>query len=606
MGKPSISAALSGNGRVSLTDALRRKAGDVLGPLRPNPAGLRRSAPPMVRSGPVSLFGDAKVGAELLAGQFRYGGQGVDVGAPEIISTAMRDGHPFSASLPSERFADFVHGFDWLADLLSCDGGAARAGNWLATWAELFPVSGTGVNAFAMKTDRLGRRLFHWGAALGSLPESAAINDSYSRQMHRLRARLGDVSPGLPRLYAQAAHVLFGAQLSDAGSWLSKGMDGLDAELSAQILPDGGHISRSPAITAESLRLLLITDSILGARSLGGSNALGRAIDRIGPMVQTLRHTDGGLGVFHGGGQGNPARLGAMIGAAPGEPQPFAFGPHSGFHRVTAGDSVLLLDTGDAPRRPFDTLAHIAPLALELSTADGRLIVNCGASAGVSPSWRRPVRAAAAHSTLILDDLSPGSLLEPGFRADMLGDAILRAPGQVSARRKEQNSGIWLETSHEGYKDSYGLVHRRRIFMGEDGDDIRGEDSLFVPVGSAPLRRDQIPYCVRFHFHPDVRVSLAQDLSSALLVQQGRAAWRFRTDGGPLSVEPSVYLGSSARPVRAQQLVIRGQAFGDGDGTGRGNCVRWSLRQLRSRELKTRPLTPEQAAKQASEQEAPR
>ncbi len=584
------------NSRISLSDALRRKAGDVLGPLRPNPAGLRRAAAPTVRSAPVPLFGDAEAGAELLEGRFRHGGQGVDVGAPDGGSSAMRVGHPFSTTLPSERFADFVHGFDWLFDLLEVDGGSERAGAWLPVWAEMFPVTGTGVNAFAMEADRLARRLFHWGAALGSVPESKAVLDSYSRQMHRLRARLGDVSPGLPRLHAQAALVLFGAQLADPGTWLSKGMDGLDAEMGAQILPDGGHISRSPAVTAEALRILLITDSVLGARSLGGSNALGRSIDRIGPMVQTLRHTDGGLGVFHGGGEGRSAQLDAMIEAAPGEPQPFAFGPHTGYHRVASGDSVLLLDTGDAPRRPFDTRAHLAPLALELSTTDGRLIVNCGASEGVSPKWRRPVRAAAAHSTLILDDLSPGALLEPGFRADMLGDVILRAPGQVSARRKEQSSGIWLETSHEGYKDQYGLVHRRRIFMGEGGDDIRGEDSLFVPVGSAPLRRDQIPYCVRFHFHPDVRVSLAQDLSSALLVQQGRAAWRFRTDGGPLSVEASVYLGASARPVRAQQLVIRGQAFGDGDGTGRGNCVRWSLRQLRSRELKTRPLKPGEVA----------
>ncbi|MEL7231857.1 MAG: heparinase II/III family protein, partial [Pseudomonadota bacterium] len=77
--------------------------------------------------------------------------------------------------------------------------------------------------------------------------------------------------------------------------------------------------------------------------------------------------------------------------------------------------------------------------------------------------------------------------------------------------------------------------------------------------------------------------SLAQDLSSALLVQRGRAGWRFRTDGGPLAVEPSVYLGGSAKPIRAQQLVIRGEAYGDGDGQGRDNRVRWSLRRLRPR-----------------------
>ena len=80
-----------------------------------------------------------------------------------------------------------------------------------------------------------------------------------------------------------------------------------------------------------------------------------------------------------------------------------------------------------------------------------------------------------------------------------------------------------------------------------------------------------------------VQVSLAQDMSSALLVQNGRSGWRFRTDGGPLAVESSVYLGGGARPVKCQQLVITGQALADGDGQGRENRVRWSLRRLKGR-----------------------
>ncbi|MGB6230128.1 MAG: heparinase II/III family protein, partial [Litorimonas sp.] len=187
------------------------------------------------------------------------------------------------------------------------------------------------------------------------------------------------------------------------------------------------------------------------------------------------------------------------------------------------------------------------------------------------------------HSTLTLGDRSPGEILEEGFAADVLGPAVAVEPGTVRARRKEQSSGIWLECSHDGYKDEYGLVHRRRLFVGEDGTDIRGEDSLFVPVGDTPLGSHAVPYTLRFHFHPDVQVSLAQDLSSALLVLKGRAGWRFRTDGGPIAVEPSVYLGGSARPVRAQQLVLTGNALADGDGQGSTNRVRWSLRRLKGR-----------------------
>ena len=560
--------------RLSTSDVLRRAAGDRLRGLLPSKPVSRGRTPSLAEVATGPLFGNGTVGRDLVDGRWTHGGQAIDVGA---------QGHPFAISLPSERFARWVHSFAWLPDLLSAKDGAAKAAELLGHWVAQFPARP--VNPFVYGADLLAERVFHLGWLLSAVePAPGPLTDSYAQQMRRLRAVQGELGPGLPELYSHAAGVIFGARQTErANSWLDRGLDRLDAALGEQVLPDGGHVSRSPTQTVEALRIALVTDHVLSSRNLSGSKALTRAIDRLGPMIETLRHTDGGLAVFHGSGEGSAERIAALLAAAPGEAAPFAYGPHTGYHRLSAGESVLIVDTHGVAPRPHDTDAHLAPLAMELSTAEGRLIVNCGWHAGGSPNWRRPVRSAAAHSTLILNEQSPGDILESGLAYRTLGAAISRDPGEVRARRKEQASGIWLESAHDGYRDAFGLVHRRRLFMGEDGDDIRGEDSLFVPVGDTPLRSDTIPYTIRFHFHPDVRVSLAQDLSSALLVQRGRAGWRFRTDGGPLAVEPSVYLGASPKPVRAQQLVIRGNAYGDGDGQGRDNRVRWSLRRLRAR-----------------------
>ena len=561
------------SGRVSTLDALRIRARQLAQrqlPARPLPPARTPRLRP-VASAP--LFGDAKAGADLAAGVWEFSGQRIEVGA----------GHPFGLTLPSERFADWVHGFGWLPDLLSAPGGDDAAKRLVLEWMAAFPAKTQ--NRFVDDPDRLARRLFQWGRAFDALSDAAGtVADRYHLQIRRLRAAERDLTPGLAQLRSASAVVMFNARLQDKGeTGLMRALDTLDAHLAVQVLPDGGHVSRSPLATLTALEIALVTDAVLGARGVSGSAALGRAIDRLGPMVRTLTHTDGTLGVFQGGSAGDPDRIKAILNAAPGEVQGFAFGPHTGFHRLDLGENVLLVDTLGVAPRPFDLDAHLAPLAIELSTPEGRLIVNCGWHAGAAERWHRPVRSAAAHSTLILDDRSPGAILEPGWAQDALGAAVSRDPGKVTARRKEQVGGIWLECTHEGYKAEYGLVHRRRLFMGEDGDDIRGEDSLLVPVGDTPLRRDRVPFALRFHFHPDVRVSLAQDLSSALLVQRGRAGWRFRTDAGPLAVEPSIYLGGGPRPVRAQQLVIRGEAYGDGDGQGRDNRVRWSLRRLRPR-----------------------
>lgn len=546
---------------------------DTSASLRPKPKAGGRS--PNFK--PITLarpYGNRRHGADLLAGRWMFGGHSIDVGS---------HGHPFSVSLPSERFANWVHSFDWLADLLSVPGGDAKAGQLTAQWADAF----AGSNAFVFSPDLLARRTLHWGLMLSTLTDAQGIlAGRYSAQMRLLRRDTARLLDGLPRLRAQASLVIYGARLSDKGETiLARALDALDEEIALQILADGGHVSRSPMATLEALDALLAADAVLQATSLEGSRALDRAIDRMLPMIATLRHTDGGLGVFHGGHEGDPARITALLKSRSGDPQAFAFGPHTGYHRLDAGDTVVMVDMASVSARPFDLDAHLAPLAMEISTAEGRLLVNCGWHPQAAPSWRRPVRASAAHSTLTLADRSPGEILGDGFVADSLGPAIAQEPENVRARRKEQSSGIWLESSHDGYKAEHGLVHRRRLFVGESGDDVRGEDSLFVPMGDVPVSRNTVPFALRFHFHPDVRVSLAQDMSSALLVQKGRAGWRFRTDGGPLAVEPSVYLGSGARPLKCQQLVIAGQALGDGDGQGRENRVRWSLRRLKGRNV---------------------
>lgn len=522
---------------------------------------------------PPKPYGDPALGAALLEGRWVYGGQSIDVGT---------HGHPFSTGLPSERFAVWVHGFDWLNDLFAVAGGETKVAQLATQWVEAFP----GGSPFVYAPDLLARRAFNWGVMLGAMQDaSGTVKSRYAGQLRLLRRVFGQVTPGLPALRAQAAMVIYGARLIEKSeATLSRAIDGLEDEITLQILADGGHVSRSPSATVEALYILKMTDEILQAADLQGSRTLDRAIDRLIPMITTLRHTDGGMGLFHGGQAGDPKQIETLLKYRNADPQPFAFSPHSGYHRLQAGGTVVLIDTGAVAPRPYDLKAHIAPLAVEISTQEGRLLTNCGWHDGAAPAWRRPVRSSAAHSSLTIDDRSPGTVLEEGFLADALGAAILDEPDNVRSRRNEQSQGIWLESSHDGYKEEHGLVHRRRLFVGETGDDIRGEDSLFVPVGDIPVSRDERPFALRFHFHPDVRVSLAQDLSSALLVQKGVAGWRFRTDRGPLAVEPSVYLGENAKPVRCQQLVISGRALGDGDGQGKENRVRWSLRRLKGRD----------------------
>jgi len=281
----------------------------------------------------------------------------------------------------------------------------AKARAYVDGWIETF---GKG-NEFVSDPTRLSRRLFNWLAlwspalaGSGSKESDMALGGSHHisdrrrisvlRQLTLLRGVIKDLPPGLPRITAGCALAIGGARITDRKpQFLERGLDLLDSELTLQILPDGGHITRSPETSVQALSQLLTLDTILADRGLEGSRELSRAIDRLAPIVAFFRRSGGELVPFHGGGEMTSAKITTLLAAAPGEPKAFAYAPHIGFQRLEANKTVALIDTGEAPPRPFDIRTHLAPLALDLSTEEGPMITACGFHAEQPQNWARPV-----------------------------------------------------------------------------------------------------------------------------------------------------------------------------------------------------------------------
>lgn len=524
--------------------------------------------------------GDAKIGDTFLSGSFEFAGQHLDIG---------RQGDPWTLPAPSERFAFWLHSFSWLPNLASSrdKSAAVRARFLVDRWIEVYGQW----NPYAWDNDLIANRLFAWLSvwnshlALDNLSDLAERRrHNVVRQMKRLRGTYKRTPSGLPRLKAAAVLALGGAYMQDkADGFLDRGLDYVNDEVEAQILPDGGHISRSPEQTLEALHILTVLDNALKAREMAGSKILHRAIERLRHAIPFFRASDGGLVCFNGGSEGDQSLLRNLIDKDKFKSKPFVFCPYSGYQRIEQDGTVVVIDTGNVPPRPHDLDAHLGALSFEISSSAGRLFVNCGWSGEQPMKWREIMRSTAAHSTLTINDRSAGEILNDGFTANILGKAISSGTNDTKAARKDQPTGVWLETSHNGYLAGTGLAHRRKLYVKNDGQDIRGEDGLLVPLGHSPLSRDQRPFDIRFHLHPAVRATLAQDLQSALLIQPGHVGWRFRTDGGPMRIEESVYLGKGDQPVRTQQIVISGNAYSDSDGETNSNRVRWSLRRLEAR-----------------------
>ncbi|XBQ17522.1 MAG: heparinase II/III family protein [Oceanicaulis sp.] len=558
---------------------IRRESSDIANALAvyrmpalsgPAPDALAATPEPLIK-------GDKARGAAILAGRFALCGESLQVEPGESV---------WDRPAPSRRFAETLHRFGWLADLLALDDPEAteRARALVDDWIDRFG----GWNWFSWEPRVLEGRVRAWllaGEALFSGEDGPVRLRALARQSRRLARALPVVEPDRTRLDAAISLALAVLCLGLPPRTAVKAGAQLAAALDAQILPDGGHVSRNPEAAAEILVALTELDRTAASAGLELPQSVRRAMDRIAGFVRFARLPGGALAGFHGGGEGPIRAVEAALdhlGVAKKAKAGFNVAPHSGYHRAEAGGAIVILDAAGPPPGMHAADYHASALAFEFAAPGGRVVVNCGWSADQPSPWREAVRATAAHSALTLEETSASRLIGAGWRRDLLGPRVAHGPDPVKVRRNEEDLGVWLEASHDGYRKPYGLSLRRRLFLAVDGGDLRGEDGLFRPVedGAPDDPEKRLRYAIRFHLHPDVRASLSRDSMSALLVLANGDGWRFRTDGGPVRLERSVYLAAGAPPKRSTQLVIVGEAEPFGGGERPPNRVRWAFQRL--------------------------
>jgi uncharacterized heparinase superfamily protein len=346
-------------------------------------------------------------------------------------------------------------------------------------------------------------------------------------------------------------HALSGACLDDSTKRLESGLERMEGEIARQVLPDGGHASRAPETLVHAYRHIVMVMDALTAIGHPVPSSLRSAHDRMAPMLRFFRHGDGALALFNGGRESDARMIEALLARDEVRGQPFAYAPYSGFQRLTAGRSLAILDCGAAPKDVFSAEAHAGCLSFEFSAGPQRLVVNCGAPSGAHEKWDSALGATAAHSTITLDDTSMAWALPAGRTRELIGPRLFGGPTKVVTSRVETARGWSVEASHDGYLDDFGIMHERKLTLAPNGLSLLGQDRL-VPRTQA---RRAIPFALRFHIHPDVRVSPSLGTGILLKLPNGEG-WRFRC-GGETAVEESIYLGGDF-VRRAEQLVVLG------------------------------------------------
>lgn len=502
-----------------------------------------------------------EVGERILAGRWSFFGEAIHL-AP--------GGDPWDRPSPSKRFAEALHGFAWMPDLLAHGEAGAREGLRLALdWRRIFGRW----NAFSWAGGPLERRVFHLACALPTLAkpaseaEAAALAGDLARQARHLLDAGGAPDRAVERAAAAAlAGATLGGKAGEA--ILARALRRLERALPAAVLPDGGHATRTPERTLDLLFDLMTLDDALSQRGRPAPPEASRAIDRMFTALRFYTLADGRLPSMQGGEAARAADITAALAADDGAGRTPQSLPDTGYYRMEQGPLQVLADAGPPAAGPWSASALAQPLALEIVAGGRRLITNMG----WSPRAAAPqaLRLTDGGSTCSLGDTSAGEPLR-GFRAEALGAQLVGAPRRVTVEKHEGDEGVWLDLAHDGWLARHGLWHERRLFLSAAGE-LRGEDRFTPAKEGDPMGpRRYVPFTVRFHLAPDVSASVARDKRSVLLRAGSDAGWWLRNDAADVVVEPSWHY-EDGEERRCDQIVLKGQVRAD-----QGGRVRWKL-----------------------------
>ena len=366
--------------------------------------------------------GDAERGREIGKGVWRIAAERLN---GEHVS-------PWRRPHPSKHFTARLHSFAWLPDLAAVGPSAyGRIADLIDEWVSEFGEW----DDLGWDPELTAERLFAWlcwgrpAFESGAPEQRAALLRSTARQARLLvlsENELGERHLGL--IKAGAALVLAGAaHFPDAERFYEQGEEYLIEACAKQLLPDGGHMSRSPEAMAEALFDLVAANDALPE----SSPVIQDALSKLGNMVRMLRLGDGGLGCFNGGSESSAASIDAALSRASQIVVGHRIHGHAEATRTFDEERQLAHRHRGQPHHGVETGAHTGDRnAMSEMIAGGDEKRRTATRVDLSQSTEMSLVVTFAEE-LREDDL-------PGRRREQIGDP-LRRQEYVEQRRRQNH-----------------------------------------------------------------------------------------------------------------------------------------------------------------------
>lgn len=476
----------------------------------------------------------------------------------------------FDIPPPTEAFARKLHSFEWLhhlrayelastsakeAQTIAADHARDHVLGWIATRSK-HPK-------FAHTPTMAARRALAWTNHAAFLLDEADPQDyrtimasilADTRFAFTRRALVEDPTEQclLVLACASVAHAL-----SDHIALRQQTRDALTEALKITFNADGGPRTRRAGDLPPLLASMLSLKALMEARGLNAPQRLLQWIENGQRMLRMLRHPDGTLVRFQGTRSimALETDLIATILFFDTERGPLPIlAQQTGYARLEAPNSVLLIDCGGAPPLEASRQAHASTLAFEWSYDATKIITNAPEIGYTVDADLLDQRRTPAHSTLCVGGVSSSSFIEA--RAD----SPLVASGLAVATEKSADAPTrGFRARHTGYRQKFGIDHARALSLSDNGRMVEGHDQLLHPSG-AVASSNRNPFTLAFQLQPGARVRSEGDRRIRIMMRHHTIM--FEVESGTAKIVDPTDRPTYRGPSRARRIVVDGPTAG--------------------------------------------
>jgi uncharacterized heparinase superfamily protein len=396
-----------------------------------------------------------------------------------------------------------LHSFEWLRDLRSVSTNQSRKlvreliEHWIDSnhsWSNkswLYP---------SWQSHIMGHRLACWISLFDFFGSSAddgfrhKVLKSIHQQYQHLQRIYGRNKSVFCNFLALKGLIFCGATLPKQKGKVGSYMKLLEKNLKRQIMPDGGHISRSPIVQVHLLKDLIDIRSLVSGMNKGEHNSVQAAIQATAPIVRLFRHGDGGLTHFKGdvdtcllpylSRSTTGALIDTVLSLSDVRGRPSGRADYMGYERMSNKTGLVLLNTK----------VSLAPYNLENPLDQGVNILDFEWSVG---------RQRFVQKGDIVAQTSPHEFIK----------LHNQTAGHLNLRRHNDNQLDYIAADYDQFFDGLSYRHQRELYIPSQEGILKGHDTLTLS--------EKAVVGVRFVLSEFMKVEVQPNKTVRLTVQDG-------------------------------------------------------------------------------------